>query len=141
MIKDHRVRLRTYQNTFTGQEMVQWLIKRKEAGDVDEAIILGQALVDNGLMHHGELGWGVCEKKVCVCVREREKMRKRGRKRFVSEREWEGGRETGRKRLGKGREGKGEGETKRERERERKRERENNYYNINLFEFNKFPSE
>ena len=104
--------------------MVQWLIKRKEAGDVDEAIILGQALVDNGLMHHGELGWGVCEKKVCVCVREREKMRKRGRKRFVSEREWEGGRETGRKRLGKGREGKGEGETKRERERERKRERE-----------------
>ena len=54
LIKDHRVRLRTYQNSFTGQEMVKWLIQKKEAENVDEAIILGQALVDNGLMHHGK---------------------------------------------------------------------------------------
>ena len=54
VIKDNRVRLRTHQDSFSGQDMVNWLISKKEAQNADEAIILGQALVDSGLMHHGE---------------------------------------------------------------------------------------
>ena len=54
VIKDNRVRLRTHQDSFSGQDMVNWLISKKEAQNADEAIILGQALVDSGVMHHGE---------------------------------------------------------------------------------------
>ena len=54
VIKDNRVKLRTYQDSFSGQDMVNWLIKKKEAQNTDAAIILGQALVDSGMMHHGE---------------------------------------------------------------------------------------
>ena len=54
MIKDNRAKLRTHTDSFSGQDMVNWLIKKKEAQNPEEAIILGQALVDSGLMHHGE---------------------------------------------------------------------------------------
>ena len=54
VIKDNRVKLRTHQDSFSGQDMVNWLLRKREAQNADEAIILGQALVDSGMMHHGE---------------------------------------------------------------------------------------
>ncbi len=54
-MKDHRSRLRTYPNTFSGQEFVGWLIEKEEAADNGEAVLLGQALLENGVIHHSEL--------------------------------------------------------------------------------------
>ena len=71
VIKDNRAKLRTHTDSFSGQDMVNWLIKKKEAQNPEEAIILGQALVDSGLMHHGE-GRGI------EGGREREKEREGG---------------------------------------------------------------
>lgn len=56
-MKDHKSRLRTHQSTFTGQEFVGWLVEKKEVSNNDEAVLLGQALLENGVMHHSEL-WG-----------------------------------------------------------------------------------
>ena len=99
VIKDNRVKLRTYQDSFSGQDMVNWLIKKKEAQNTDAAIILGQALVDSGMMHHGE---------------EREREGREGGR--------EGGEGGGREREGGGREGEREGGGGRERERGRERD-------------------
>lgn len=35
-------------------EFVQWLVENKEAKSVDEAVMLGQALLDCGILHHGK---------------------------------------------------------------------------------------
>lgn len=35
-------------------EFVQWLVDNHDAKSVDEAIMLGQALLDCGILHHGK---------------------------------------------------------------------------------------
>jgi hypothetical protein len=93
VIKDNRAKLRTHQDSFSGQDMVNWLIRKKEAQNPDEAIILGQALVDSGIMHHGEGG--------ISRMGEREGGRERGRKGEGGKvRRREGGREKEREREG-----------------------------------------
>ena len=52
--KDHKVRLRTYPKSFTGEEFIKWLQIRKEVVKVEEGVILGQALLEHGVIHHGE---------------------------------------------------------------------------------------
>ena len=53
LLRDHKVMLRTYSLSFTGEELVQWLVANKEVADKDEGIIFGQALVESGVIHHG----------------------------------------------------------------------------------------
>ncbi|KAL5483897.1 hypothetical protein EMCRGX_G020316 [Ephydatia muelleri] len=52
LLRDHKVMLRTYSLSFTGEELVQWLVANKEVADKDEGIIFGQALVESGVIHH-----------------------------------------------------------------------------------------
>ena len=54
LIKDHKLRLRTVPKCFTGAEFVVWLVEQKEVSKEDEAIILAQHLLENGIIHHGE---------------------------------------------------------------------------------------
>ncbi len=54
-MKDHKSRLRTYPNTFSGQEFVGWLVEKEEAANNGEAVLLGQAFLENGVIHHSEL--------------------------------------------------------------------------------------
>jgi hypothetical protein len=58
--KDHKARLKTHAKSFTGREFVKWLQLRKEVRKEEEGVILGQALLENGVIHHGEewVGWG-----------------------------------------------------------------------------------
>ena len=35
-------------------DMVTWLMEHGEATKVEEAVYLGQALLENGIIHHGE---------------------------------------------------------------------------------------
>lgn len=35
-------------------DLVTWLMEHGEAANVDEAVHLGQALLENGIIHHGE---------------------------------------------------------------------------------------
>ena len=55
-MRDHKSRLRTHANTFTGAEFVGWLVEKKEVEDSNEAVLLGQALLENGVIHHSECG-------------------------------------------------------------------------------------
>ncbi len=50
-IKDRRFRLILYSKCFVGSEAVQWLMKTQKASR-EEAIRLGQLMVDQGLIHH-----------------------------------------------------------------------------------------
>lgn len=50
--KDHKVRLKTCSNSFTGRQFVKWLILRNEVQKDEEGVILGQALLENGVIHH-----------------------------------------------------------------------------------------
>lgn len=54
LMRDHKVLLRTFSKCFTGTQFVTWLVEQKEAGKEDEAIILGQHLLENGIIHHGK---------------------------------------------------------------------------------------
>ena len=54
LLRDHKIMLRTYPLSFTGEELVEWLIVNKEVADKDEGIIFGQALVESGVIHHGK---------------------------------------------------------------------------------------
>ena len=54
LMRDHKVRLRTFPKCFTGAEFVVWLVEQGEVGKEDEAVILGQHLLENGIIHHGE---------------------------------------------------------------------------------------
>ena len=59
LIRDHKLRLRTVTKCFTGAAFVSWLVEQKEVSKEDEAVILGQHLLENGIIHHGEdRGWG-----------------------------------------------------------------------------------
>lgn len=52
--KDHKFRFRTYNHSFTGQELVKYLVDKKiEVTNADEALILCQAMLENGVIHHG----------------------------------------------------------------------------------------
>ena len=54
LIRDHKPRLRTYTKCFSGEELVTWLLQHGEGDKVEEAVFLGQALLENGLIHHGK---------------------------------------------------------------------------------------
>lgn len=54
LMRDHKVRLRTVTKCFTGAEFVSWLVEQKEVSKEDEAVILAQHLLENGIIHHGE---------------------------------------------------------------------------------------
>ncbi|XP_051531497.1 DEP domain-containing mTOR-interacting protein-like [Myxocyprinus asiaticus] len=56
LIKDRRYHLRTYPNCFVAQELIDWLIARKEVPDRESAVQLMQHLVDHDIIHH------VCDK-------------------------------------------------------------------------------
>ena len=53
LIKDRRYHLRTYQSSFVGSEMVDWLLKKGEVESRREAVAMMQKLIDNGVIHHG----------------------------------------------------------------------------------------
>lgn len=53
LLQDHRFRLRTYPKSFFGSELVQWLVDIGEATDSNEAVRLGQGLLENGVIHNG----------------------------------------------------------------------------------------
>ena len=53
VLQDHRYRLRSFSKSFTGSDFSKWLIEIGEAEDASEAVRLGQALLENGVIHHG----------------------------------------------------------------------------------------
>lgn len=52
IMKDHKFRMRTYPNSFTGYDLVTWLVEKNEVADSDEALRMSQALLENGILHH-----------------------------------------------------------------------------------------
>ena len=54
LIRDHKLLLRSVPKCFTGAEFVMWLVELCEVGKIDEAVILGQHLLENGIIHHSE---------------------------------------------------------------------------------------
>ena len=53
VLQDHRYRFRVYSKSFAGNDFSRWLIEIGEAGNESEAVRLGQALLENGIIHHG----------------------------------------------------------------------------------------
>ena len=53
ILYDHRYRLRSYPHSFSGCDFTRWLVEIGEAGDEKEGVRLGQALLENGIIHHG----------------------------------------------------------------------------------------
>lgn len=47
-----------YQRTFLGSEMIDWLIQEGEVENRQEAVELGRALLEHGIIQHGEPGPG-----------------------------------------------------------------------------------
>ena len=43
-----------YQRAFLGCDMVEWLVQEGEAESRREAVELGQALLEHGIIQHGE---------------------------------------------------------------------------------------
>lgn len=54
LIRDRRSKMRAYAKCFSGEELVQWLLEHGEGEKEEEAVRLGQALLENGLIHHGK---------------------------------------------------------------------------------------
>ena len=53
LIKSRRWRLRTYDNVFTGTDLVEWLVNEKFAQDEKHAVEFAQKLLfDQGYCHH-----------------------------------------------------------------------------------------
>uniref|UniRef100_W5M0B2 Phosphatidylinositol-3,4,5-trisphosphate dependent Rac exchange factor 1 n=1 Tax=Lepisosteus oculatus TaxID=7918 RepID=W5M0B2_LEPOC len=52
MIKDRRRKLSIVPKCFLGNEFVSWLIETGEINKPDEGVNLGQALLENGIIHH-----------------------------------------------------------------------------------------
>ncbi|XP_045158695.2 uncharacterized protein LOC123524512 isoform X2 [Mercenaria mercenaria] len=50
IIKDHRSLLRSYKNSFSGREFVDWVVKTKQV-DRERAVEMGQALIDRHFGH------------------------------------------------------------------------------------------
>ena len=57
--------LRTFEKSFIGHEMVDWLLKKGEVESRREAVAMMQKLLENGVIHHGVC---VCGLLVCVLV-------------------------------------------------------------------------
>ena len=53
LIHDQKSVLKSYSKVFTGEQLVTWLVEDREVADSDEALFLGQALLENGIIHHG----------------------------------------------------------------------------------------
>ncbi|ESP05372.1 hypothetical protein LOTGIDRAFT_227994 [Lottia gigantea] len=51
LIKDHRKGLKTYKNSFSGKDFVDWVVKTKQL-EREQAIEMGQALIDNHFGHN-----------------------------------------------------------------------------------------
>ncbi len=54
LIKDRRFHLKSYDNCFVGNEMVNWLVKKGEVESRLEAVAMMQKLLDHGVVHHGK---------------------------------------------------------------------------------------
>lgn len=54
LIKDRRRKLSTVPKCFLGNEFVSWLTDIGEISKPEEGVNLGQALLENGIIHHGE---------------------------------------------------------------------------------------
>uniref|UniRef100_A0A665W7R0 Phosphatidylinositol-3,4,5-trisphosphate-dependent Rac exchange factor 2 n=1 Tax=Echeneis naucrates TaxID=173247 RepID=A0A665W7R0_ECHNA len=52
LIKDRKRKLTTFPKCFLGSEFVSWLMEIGETGNPEEGVHLGQALLENGLIHH-----------------------------------------------------------------------------------------
>uniref|UniRef100_A0A8C7MTS1 Phosphatidylinositol-3,4,5-trisphosphate dependent Rac exchange factor 1 n=1 Tax=Oncorhynchus kisutch TaxID=8019 RepID=A0A8C7MTS1_ONCKI len=52
LIKDRRRKLTTVPKCFMGNEFVSWLMESGEISTPDEGVNLGQALLENGIIHH-----------------------------------------------------------------------------------------
>ncbi|KAJ8010881.1 hypothetical protein DPEC_G00079750 [Dallia pectoralis] len=52
LIKDRKRKLTTFPKCFLGSEFVSWLVEIGETGNMQEGVHLGQALVENGIIHH-----------------------------------------------------------------------------------------
>uniref|UniRef100_A0A6Q2XR50 Phosphatidylinositol 3,4,5-trisphosphate-dependent Rac exchanger 2 protein n=1 Tax=Esox lucius TaxID=8010 RepID=A0A6Q2XR50_ESOLU len=52
LIKDRKRKLTTFPKCFLGSEFVSWLVEIGETGNSEEGVHLGQALVENGIIHH-----------------------------------------------------------------------------------------
>ncbi|KAM9063292.1 phosphatidylinositol 3,4,5-trisphosphate-dependent Rac exchanger 1 protein [Sarcophilus harrisii] len=52
LIKDRRRKLSTVPKCFLGNEFVSWLIEIGEISKTEEGVNLGQALLENGIIHH-----------------------------------------------------------------------------------------
>lgn len=53
ILQDHRYHLKVYPKSFTGKDFTNWLVEIGEAGDTNEGVRLGQALLESGVIHHG----------------------------------------------------------------------------------------
>uniref|UniRef100_A0A8C5FFQ5 Phosphatidylinositol-3,4,5-trisphosphate dependent Rac exchange factor 2 n=1 Tax=Gadus morhua TaxID=8049 RepID=A0A8C5FFQ5_GADMO len=52
LIKDRKRKLSTFPKCFLGSEFVSWLMDIGETGNPEEGVHLGQALLENGIIHH-----------------------------------------------------------------------------------------
>uniref|UniRef100_A0A3Q3N305 Phosphatidylinositol 3,4,5-trisphosphate-dependent Rac exchanger 2 protein n=1 Tax=Mastacembelus armatus TaxID=205130 RepID=A0A3Q3N305_9TELE len=52
LIKDRKRKLTTFPKCFLGSEFVSWLMEIGETGNPEEGVHLGQALLENGIIHH-----------------------------------------------------------------------------------------
>ncbi|MEQ2283744.1 Phosphatidylinositol 3,4,5-trisphosphate-dependent Rac exchanger 2 protein [Ameca splendens] len=53
LIKDRKRKLTTFPKCFLGSDFVSWLMEIGETGNPEEGVHLGQALLENGIIHHG----------------------------------------------------------------------------------------
>ncbi|XP_065905940.1 DEP domain-containing mTOR-interacting protein-like [Dysidea avara] len=52
MIKDRRYHLKTYSTCFVGNDLITWLVERKEVETRKDGVTAMQKLQDNGVIHH-----------------------------------------------------------------------------------------
>nr|CAB3265148.1 phosphatidylinositol 3,4,5-trisphosphate-dependent Rac exchanger 1 protein [Phallusia mammillata] len=52
LIKDRKSKMRVHPKALLGNDFVNWLVENKEANSKEEAVMLGQALLDCGIIHH-----------------------------------------------------------------------------------------
>ncbi|XP_072555665.1 phosphatidylinositol 3,4,5-trisphosphate-dependent Rac exchanger 2 protein isoform X1 [Paramormyrops kingsleyae] len=52
LIKDRKRKLTTFPKCFLGSEFVSWLMEIGETDNLEEGVHLGQALLENGIVHH-----------------------------------------------------------------------------------------
>ena len=55
LIGDRRYHFRTYTGCVIGKEVVDWLVKTREATSRENAVKCMRLLQDNGILHHGML--------------------------------------------------------------------------------------